>query len=92
MSTPTGCACCPTAGDCEPADPEDEFDRVGDLNTQPGGDGHGDLLAQDKSNELWRYDGTATGKFKSRVKVFNDWGPSYNVIVEGGRHHRRRQG
>lgn len=45
------------------------------------GDGHGDLLAQDKSNELWCYDGTATGKFKSRVKVFNDWGPSYYVIV-----------
>ncbi|MET8829067.1 FG-GAP-like repeat-containing protein [Streptomyces sp. NPDC004610] len=53
---------------------------VGDLN----GDGHGDLLAQDKSNELWRYDGTATGKFKSRVKVFNDWGASYNVIVGVG--------
>jgi hypothetical protein len=53
---------------------------AGDLN----GDGHGDLLAQDKSNELWRYDGTATGKFKSRVKVFNDWGPSYNVIVGVG--------
>ncbi|MFG2366424.1 hypothetical protein ACGFY3_33100 [Streptomyces mirabilis] len=46
---------------------------MGDLITQPGGDDHGDLLAQDKSNELWRYDGTATGKFKSRVKVFNDW-------------------
>ncbi|MCX4590468.1 VCBS repeat-containing protein [Streptomyces sp. NBC_01549] len=29
-------------------------------------------------------DGTATGKFKSRVKVFNDWGPSYNVIVGVG--------
>ncbi|MCX4408367.1 MULTISPECIES: FG-GAP-like repeat-containing protein [unclassified Streptomyces] len=53
---------------------------AGDLD----GDGHGDLLAQDKSNELWRYDGTATGKFKSRVKVFNDWGPSYNVIVGVG--------
>ncbi len=53
---------------------------VGDLN----GDGHGDLLAQDKSNELWRYDGTTTGKFKSRVKVFNDWGASYNVIVGVG--------
>ncbi|WP_048585020.1 FG-GAP-like repeat-containing protein [Streptomyces viridochromogenes] len=53
---------------------------AGDLN----GDGHGDLLAQDKSNELWRYDGTATGKFKSRVKVFNDWGASYNVVVGVG--------
>ncbi|MGY4923967.1 FG-GAP-like repeat-containing protein [Streptomyces sp. 900105755] len=53
---------------------------AGDLD----GDGHGDLLAQDKSNELWRYDGTATGTFKSRVKVFNDWGASYNVIVGVG--------
>jgi hypothetical protein len=31
VSTPTGCACCPTADDCEPADLEDEFDHVGDL-------------------------------------------------------------
>ncbi|MFE1781627.1 FG-GAP-like repeat-containing protein [Streptomyces sp. NPDC059506] len=53
---------------------------VGDLN----GDGHGDLIAQDKSNELWRYDGTATGQFASRVKVFNDWGSTYNVIVGVG--------
>ncbi|MEV5841178.1 FG-GAP-like repeat-containing protein [Streptomyces sp. NPDC051985] len=53
---------------------------VGDLD----GDGHGDLLAQDRSNELWRYDGTATGRFKSRVKVFDDWGASYNVIVGVG--------
>ncbi|GAB2735536.1 FG-GAP-like repeat-containing protein [Streptomyces bullii] len=53
---------------------------AGDLN----GDGHGDLLAQDKSNELWRYDGTATGRFKSRVKVFDDWGSSYNTVVGVG--------
>ncbi|MFF2997684.1 FG-GAP-like repeat-containing protein [Streptomyces sp. NPDC057950] len=53
---------------------------AGDLN----GDGHGDLLAQDRSNELWRYDGTATGTFKARVKVFNDWGSSYDVIVGVG--------
>ncbi|MFE9440383.1 FG-GAP-like repeat-containing protein [Streptomyces sp. NPDC006602] len=53
---------------------------AGDVN----GDGHGDLLAQDKSNELWRYDGTGSGTFKSRVKVFSDWGTSYNVIVGVG--------
>ncbi|WP_142232343.1 FG-GAP-like repeat-containing protein [Streptomyces calvus] len=53
---------------------------AGDLN----GDGHGDLLAQDRSNELWRYDGTASGQFKSRVKVFADWGASYNVVVGVG--------
>ncbi|MGW4223792.1 FG-GAP-like repeat-containing protein [Streptomyces bauhiniae] len=53
---------------------------AGDLD----GDGHGDLLAQDRSNELWRYGGTGTGKFKGRVKVFSDWGASYNVIVGVG--------
>ncbi|MGW2787823.1 FG-GAP-like repeat-containing protein [Streptomyces populi] len=53
---------------------------AGDLD----GDGHGDLLAQDKSNELWRYGGTSAGTFKSRVKVFADWGASYNVIVGVG--------
>ncbi|MET8222100.1 FG-GAP-like repeat-containing protein [Streptomyces sp. NPDC005301] len=53
---------------------------AGDLN----GDGHGDLLAQDKSNDLWRYDGTGAGTFKNRVKVFDDWGSSYNVVVGAG--------
>ncbi|MFF9206578.1 FG-GAP-like repeat-containing protein [Streptomyces sp. NPDC014986] len=53
---------------------------AGDLN----GDGRGDLLAQDKSNELWRYDGIGTGTFKSRVKLFNDWGSSYDVVVGVG--------
>ncbi|MFE7172296.1 FG-GAP-like repeat-containing protein [Streptomyces sp. NPDC057616] len=53
---------------------------AGDLN----GDGHGDLLAQDRSNELWRYDGTGSGTFRARVKVFADWGASYNVIVGVG--------
>ncbi|MEO3972517.1 FG-GAP-like repeat-containing protein [Streptomyces sp. CAU 1734] len=53
---------------------------AGDLN----GDGHGDLLVHDKSNELWRYDGTASGTFKSRVKVFDNWGSSYNVTVGVG--------
>ncbi|MEV7079686.1 FG-GAP-like repeat-containing protein [Streptomyces sp. NPDC093516] len=53
---------------------------AGDLD----GDGHGDLLAQDKSNELWRYGGTATGGFKARVKVFADWGASYTAVVGVG--------
>ncbi|MFE6197026.1 FG-GAP-like repeat-containing protein [Streptomyces sp. NPDC057838] len=53
---------------------------AGDLD----GDGHGDLLAQDKSNELWRYGGTGTGGFKARVKVFADWGASYNAVVGVG--------
>ncbi|MFF7967372.1 FG-GAP-like repeat-containing protein [Streptomyces sp. NPDC007903] len=53
---------------------------AGDLD----GDGHGDLLAQDRSNELWRYGGTAAGTFKGRVKVSSDWGSSYDVIVGVG--------
>lgn len=53
---------------------------TGDLN----GDGVGDLLAQDKSNKLWRYDGTGSGTFKARVKLADDWGSSYNVLVGTG--------
>ncbi|MFD0312854.1 FG-GAP-like repeat-containing protein [Streptomyces flavalbus] len=53
---------------------------AGDLN----GDGIGDLLAQDTSNELWRYDGTGGGKFTARTKVFDDWGTSYNAVVGVG--------
>jgi hypothetical protein len=53
---------------------------AGDLN----GDGYGDLLAQDKSNVLWRYNGTGTGGFKSRVKVASGWGASYNAVVGVG--------
>ncbi|WP_430378925.1 FG-GAP-like repeat-containing protein [Streptomyces sp. B1-3] len=53
---------------------------VGDLN----GDGYGDLLALDTSNELWRYMGTATGGFRARVKVADNWGASYNVVVGVG--------
>ncbi|MFF3323392.1 FG-GAP repeat domain-containing protein [Streptomyces sp. NPDC002889] len=53
---------------------------AGDLN----GDGIGDLLAQDKSNELWRYNGTGAGTFAGRVKVFDDWGSSYNAVVGVG--------
>ncbi|MFF4901933.1 FG-GAP-like repeat-containing protein [Streptomyces sp. NPDC001068] len=53
---------------------------AGDLD----GDGYGDLLVQDRSNELWRYDSTSTGKLTGRVKVFDDWGSSYNVIVGVG--------
>ncbi|WP_051833724.1 FG-GAP-like repeat-containing protein [Streptomyces sp. NRRL S-646] len=53
---------------------------VGDLN----GDGHGDLLAQDTSNRLWRYPGTAAGGFGARVEVAENWGASYNVVVGVG--------
>lgn len=50
---------------------------VGDLN----GDGYGDLLAQDTSNKLWRYAGTATGGFRARVKAADNWGATYDVVV-----------
>ncbi|MFF0303200.1 FG-GAP-like repeat-containing protein [Streptomyces sp. NPDC004562] len=53
---------------------------AGDLN----GDGHGDVLARDKAGTLWRYDGLGDGKLKDRVKVFSDWGGSYNAIVGVG--------
>jgi hypothetical protein len=53
---------------------------AGDLN----GDGFGDVLVQDSAGTLWRYDGTANGQVKERVKVFSDWGTSYNVIVGVG--------
>ncbi|MFD8718133.1 FG-GAP-like repeat-containing protein [Streptomyces sp. NPDC059629] len=53
---------------------------VGDLT----GDGRGDLLAQDRSHTLWRYDGNGSGGFGSRVKVASGWGTSYNVVVGVG--------
>lgn len=61
----------------------DEYKRLigaGDLN----GDGFGDLLAQDKSNELWRYEGDGKGAFKARVLVAKDWGTTYNAVVGVG--------
>ncbi|MET7481010.1 VCBS repeat-containing protein [Streptomyces sp. NPDC005648] len=53
---------------------------AGDLN----GDGFGDVLVQDRAGTLWRYDGTANGQVKERVKVFSNWGSSYNVVVGVG--------
>ncbi|MEU6364959.1 FG-GAP-like repeat-containing protein [Streptomyces sp. NPDC046931] len=53
---------------------------AGDLN----GDGFGDVLARDKAGTLWRYNGTGTGALRSRVKVFTNWGGSYNAIVGVG--------
>ncbi|MGV9242083.1 FG-GAP-like repeat-containing protein [Streptomyces sp. NPDC003710] len=53
---------------------------AGDLN----GDGFGDVLARDKAGTLWRYNGTGTGALKSRVKVFTNWGGSYNAVIGVG--------
>lgn len=53
---------------------------AGDLD----GDGYGDVLARDKAGTLYRYNGTGTGLLKDRVKVFSNWGDSYNAIVGAG--------
>ncbi|BBC35069.1 uncharacterized protein SGFS_063630 [Streptomyces graminofaciens] len=48
------------------------------------GDGNADLLAQDTSNNLYRYNGKGDGTFAARVKVLSDWGGSYNAVVGVG--------
>ncbi|MEU1177144.1 VCBS repeat-containing protein [Streptomyces sp. NPDC005820] len=53
---------------------------AGDLN----GDGIGDLVTQDKSNNLFRYYGKGNGTFSARVKLFSTWGASYNAVVGVG--------
>ncbi|MFF4899549.1 FG-GAP repeat domain-containing protein [Streptomyces sp. NPDC001068] len=53
---------------------------AGDLN----GDGIGDLVAQDKANNLYRYYGTGKGGFGSRVRIATGWGSSYNAVVGVG--------
>ncbi|MFJ6631265.1 FG-GAP-like repeat-containing protein [Streptomyces sp. NPDC091376] len=54
---------------------------AGDIN----GDGIGDVLAVDKANSLWRYDGTAAGTLKPRVLVFaGNWAVGRNVLVGAG--------
>lgn len=53
---------------------------AGDLD----GDGYGDVLARHRDGTLYRYDGTAGGKLKERVKVFSAWGASYNAVVGVG--------
>ncbi|MER6469738.1 FG-GAP repeat domain-containing protein [Streptomyces collinus] len=51
---------------------------------RPQGDGIGDLIAQDASNNLNRYYGKGNGTFAGRVKIANNWGSSYNVVVGVG--------
>ncbi|GAB7110138.1 hypothetical protein JCM4814A_84530 [Streptomyces phaeofaciens JCM 4814] len=53
---------------------------AGDLN----GDGIGDLLLQDKADNLYRLNGTGKGTFSSRVKIAANWGGSYNAVVGVG--------
>ncbi|WP_326754304.1 VCBS repeat-containing protein [Streptomyces hirsutus] len=52
---------------------------AGDLNR----DGKNDLLALDKSDRLWRFNGTGKGTFKPRALVFKNWGTSYKDVVGG---------
>lgn len=59
------------------------YDKVvgaGDLT----GDRVGDVLVRDRAGTLWRYDGTGAGRLKGRVKVFSNWGGSYNAVVGVG--------
>ncbi|MFF4759856.1 FG-GAP-like repeat-containing protein [Streptomyces sp. NPDC001292] len=53
---------------------------AGDLN----GDGIGDLLLQDKANNLYRLNGTGKGTFTSRVKIAGNWGGSYDAVAGVG--------
>ncbi|WP_329274206.1 FG-GAP repeat domain-containing protein [Streptomyces sp. NBC_01451] len=53
---------------------------AGDLD----GDGIGDLLAQDKADNLYRFNGTGRGTFTARTKLFGSWGASYNAVVGVG--------
>ncbi|MGX1548144.1 FG-GAP-like repeat-containing protein [Streptomyces adustus] len=53
---------------------------AGDLNA----DGIGDLLLQDKANNLYRVFGSGKGTFASRVKIAGNWGGSYNTVVGVG--------
>ncbi|WP_328861396.1 FG-GAP repeat domain-containing protein [Streptomyces sp. NBC_00306] len=54
---------------------------AGDIN----GDGIGDVLAVDRDNSLWRYDGTAAGTLKPRALVFGGkWATGRNAFVGVG--------
>lgn len=53
---------------------------AGDLN----GDGVGDLLTQDRANNLYRFYGTGRGTFGPAVKVFAGWGSAYDTFVGVG--------
>ncbi|MFF7979932.1 FG-GAP repeat domain-containing protein [Streptomyces sp. NPDC007901] len=57
---------------------------TGDITGDITGDGKADLLAQDTSDNLYRYDGKGDGTFAARVKVFSHWGGSYNAVVGVG--------
>ncbi|MEV3993603.1 VCBS repeat-containing protein [Streptomyces sp. NPDC049837] len=49
------------------------------------GDGIGDVLAVDRNDSLWRYDGTAVGTLKPRTLVFgNRWATGRNAFVGVG--------
>ncbi|MFI1176794.1 FG-GAP-like repeat-containing protein [Streptomyces melanogenes] len=47
------------------------------------GDGRGDLLARDTTGTLYRYNGTGTGQFATRVRIGGGWN-TYNQLVAAG--------
>ncbi|WP_245769699.1 FG-GAP repeat domain-containing protein [Streptomyces indicus] len=53
---------------------------AGDLN----GDGHGDVLAVDKSGALFRYYGLGNGLLGPRHQLAATWGTKYNAVVGAG--------
>ncbi|MFE9093041.1 hypothetical protein [Streptomyces sp. NPDC007264] len=57
---------------------------AGDLDSYGYGYGYGDVLARDRAGTLYRYSGTGTGLLRDRVKVFSNWGGSYNAVVGDG--------
>ncbi|MGW1764251.1 hypothetical protein ACWCQL_09235 [Streptomyces sp. NPDC002073] len=48
------------------------------------GAGGGGLLLQDKGNELWRMNSDGSGKFGARSLRAENWGASYNAVVNIG--------
>lgn len=42
------------------------------------------MLARDGNGTLYRYNGLGNGLLKDRVKVFSNWGGTYNAIVGVG--------
>ncbi|MEU6344830.1 VCBS repeat-containing protein [Streptomyces sp. NPDC046977] len=53
---------------------------AGDLT----GDGIGDVLALDKSGNLYRYTGVRGGTLKDRVLLFKAWGGTYKDVIGAG--------
>ncbi|MFJ7270503.1 FG-GAP-like repeat-containing protein [Streptomyces sp. NPDC099050] len=53
---------------------------AGDLDN----DGNADVVLHDKSNRLWRMNGSGSGAFAIPVKLADNWGSAYNALVGVG--------